>query len=688
MSWLEKRILLRVQREGSAIKTTPDFTQSESLESLSGVVTFSPASRPAFAPNDDITVEWIDVASDIGRFQFAGRVSTLEVNSQPQDLGIPANDVLRRLDFVRKVDDGDYEMTGKDPDDVLKDVLDYVGITYDDADITHIAYPLGAQLDLFWRVDQAASVVVQELNFVFGMHLFVVGNGRVVWNHYDLAYDDAAGLYKTYTKGTSRTLWDARLTYGHPEEVQSRWKVTGPSIECGSQNACQCQVWAKARDTNPQTGSTHQHRPYQEISSDMIQSVPLAESIVRRYQRWFNRFSKHLQLQLLNDPNVHPTAKIRYRDHTTYMDVVTGDFCTVTSVDRQLYEMNVNAICGGPGDEGTVTSGVQKDCNRTESNTTAPGAYTEPDFGYPPVDDGLIFNDEFPTGIDEDQLPNLTDPYTGCTELDGMTGGSSFIGGDGYVSISALDDIKWRSSGASASALLHGTGIPPVYTIQELVLFGGGAVTLAFNETSPYAAKNLGNDFTVGTAPAFTLSFEVMFEWDGASLEVSFGAGGALIYPAPGTVYHGLSGDVFATALLDTENETAYLAGGLPEHTCDHPSVAKNNGGVRVGGGLAVGSWVPVTFSFDYTAPPMSTYYSGPDGGYVRDTTDCDPFGTFTPDPCTDLTHRLEIRGFTAVGSTFSDPSIRLRGLTVGHTTCTPNTNFEPDSLGAGGGEE
>lgn len=700
MSWLERRLAYLFKRSSTVIPIG-GLSQQESLDSLTTTLSFSLSSRPSLSVGNGVTAEWIDIDAGITRYQFGGSILSTDTESHPQATDVPCAGPLALLRNARRFSDGDLLLTGMTDGEVVEAVLTYCGISFDSDDIHEVGYVLGAQADggdpedaanIWWRAGEAGSTIVQELDNVFFFHTYEVGNGRILRQYWE-ATPSSTGLYRTYTRGSSRDLFSVHRRYGDPDRITNSVLVKGLSRDCGSDGSCQCTIYSKAIDANPRlagrSGRGIARTTRNEFQSDLIQDEGAAEWRARQMMRRNNRLVDELALSALNDPNVHPGSVIGLVDRTTYIDA-DPRYYIVTTVDRDGYAMTLSAIGGAAGDEGTVTTGVEKICNRTESADSAPGDDLTPITDFPPLDDGLSFDigdleDLGDIGeITPPEEPDITTPFQDCTELDGMAG--TGVTETGFLAMSAVDDGVWRASGASVA--YHLAGLNGSDGVDEIVAYGGGAATIALNETTPYSSKLLSNDTTFPEGPALSLAFDVWFETDSAELQVSFGLGGIILYPAPGRAVTPIGEtEIHVTAQLDTENTTGGEAGNEAEHICHHPSVDFNNGGLRHGSGLPLGTWVPVSVSFDFTAWPMNTYYAGQDGGYVRDFETCDPWPfPFDPAPCDHPTHRLEISMQTDVGSTLTTPTVKLRGLAVGHTTCVPNEDFDPSTLGGSEG--
>ena len=695
MSWSERRVFQRFNRSDLQI-STGEITHQESLDSLTSTASFSPSGRPTLDAGDEVTIEWTDLETGITRYQFFGTLTATDTESHPAATEVPCQGVLAPLGNARRLVDGDLLLTGMTDGEVIQEVLTYCGIDFDEDDIHEIGYTLGSQADpdddedpanIWWRAGEAGSTIVDELDSAFFFKLFEIGNGRVVRRYYDIA-PDGTGSYRTFTRGVSRDLFAVHRRLGQSSEITNTFRVTGLSKPCGPDDSCTCQVWAKSFDTNPKLGGRSGRGVARTVrvddSHDIYQDEAVVEWRVRQLMRRNNRLPDTISITTINDTNIHPCSVIGLVDRTTYIDA-NPRYYLVNTVDRTGPLMTIQGIGGEPGDEGTVSAGTEKLCNNDEGTDSTPGDDLDPTPGYPPLDDGFDFDEdmgdeEWEEEITPEEEEDTIHPWIGCTELDGMIGSGATD--TGFLSITAVDDAVWRKVGG-ASISYHLAGLSGSGGIDEVVFFGGGNATMALNETTPYAAKLLSNDFSLGTAPVLTLTFDAWFGYEGAILEISFGGGGATFYATPGLNYAAIGiGTVRVTATLDTERSTAKLAGEAEEYHCIHPSLTSNNGGVRRGDGFELDQWYPISLTFDYSSWPMFTYYGGLDGGYIKDHEVCDPFPIpIDAEPCDHSSHRLEIRALTDVGSTQTDPSVKLRGLFFGHTTCEINPDFDPTTL-------
>lgn len=384
MSWSARRLVHRVTIEGTVIPTG-DVRISESVDQLSRVAEFSLAAQPSPIPEagDSVLIEQLDLTAGIVRAVFGGTMERPAVESQPWSMTVIATDQLRLLDRVRH--GTDLDLTGLSPKQALMAVLDYCGCTYDADDLADPAYTLGTEEPLAWQIDTPGSQITGDLSSVFGCVLLTVGNDRILWLSHDATPEDNTGSYATVTRGSSPGFAGHGRGQGERSRIQNNWVVRGVVAEVSKQ--CTAQPWAKAVGSTPQLGR-RRRTSEQTFQSDLIQSEDLAEAVVRRLMRETNRLPDDRTAPMMNDPNVHPCTKLTIVDPTYGM----GDsptFATVLAVDRQGHQMTLRLAAGPGGDDGTVTTGVDKVCNDTHTNLDWPGSgFGFPGFDFPPIDDG------------------------------------------------------------------------------------------------------------------------------------------------------------------------------------------------------------------------------------------------------------------------------------------------------------
>jgi hypothetical protein len=294
-------------------------------------------------------------------------------------------------------------------------------------------YVLGAVTDLHWIEGVTGAQILTEFNQVFGTALVTVGNNRVIRFRYDLPPTDGTGKYRDFHKGVDADWAAHHRAHGDRDQIQNFWSIRGASYPCGSGSppACTCQSWSRSIDGNAQLGGNHIRVTQQSVTSDIIQDEALAEFVVRRQMRMTNRLPDTATVEAVNDPNVHPGTKVGLIDHTYGINTEALRLCTTQGVDRTGNGMTLALVCGDPGDEGTVTHGVEKVCNDTHADVDVPGSFDPPDFDFPPIDVGVSFDpvDLFPFD------PTLI--VVGGTEDPGPGGGSD----DLIVDLSGWQEI-------------------------------------------------------------------------------------------------------------------------------------------------------------------------------------------------------------------------------------------------------
>lgn len=389
----ERRRFIRVSVAGRVVRTGPDVTITESIDALCTVAEFALAAMPSpeIAVGDDVLIEWIEIhTTTTSTPLFGGSISALDVESEPWVLLVRCVDQLERL---RKIKNGG-DMVFGEPDgspsltegEAVMALLDYCGIDYDDFDIADSGYVLGEQVRVSWLADSTtnAGSVVAELNRVFRMALYTIGNNRVVRIPYDSTPDNATGLYETYTKGSDISFAAHHRTYGDRDRVQNVWVVRGVTREDANGN-CSRTVWARAEDGGLLVGTSRRARvATQEFQSDFIQDEGLAEAIVRSLMAETNRLADDGSATLENDPNVHPTSKVAVVD-STYGIRANPRYYLVRSVTRNGVTMSLDLSAGPGGPPGTVTHGVDKVCTDVHSTGDWPGSFDFPASDFPPL---------------------------------------------------------------------------------------------------------------------------------------------------------------------------------------------------------------------------------------------------------------------------------------------------------------
>lgn len=680
MGWTEKNYRWRVAVRGEYVYTTSPPRIAESLENLTTTAEFLLTASPPLGPvlvGDTVQMELIDLTTSTSWVMFRGYVDGFDVESQPHGVVVRCVGLLSKLRMTRRSADGDLLLSGMTDGQIVRALLDYCGVPYNPADIASTTFLFGQRQDLYWRVDEPASKIVQEIDDLLGMKTIDAG-GRVFRIAYDLA--PSVGLaYTTFRRGASTGLWRLHRAYGGMEQIKPVWRVTGVRATCGN---CECTPWAAARDT-AYVGSV----AAETVASDLIQDESLARAVATRMMRWYNRYPDEIALEALTDPNVLPGQVIAIVDPAEYVEAnLPGRAYTVVSVDREGSVMTLTAVGGPAGSTGTVTSGVEQVCNQTTSDTNWEDGYTDPGLGVPPLDLGDPFDGTFPsTGWEEEELPNTTDAFLGCTETDGVKGvaDSNQVDDQGFVSWQYVQNTAWRLSNvAGVSAKVRADN-----SVEEILLHATTARDLWWNETPGYdSAKGFGNDNLLGTAPAFTISGEVMFRASGDALRIKLEGGDTALaectlYATPGLSFNGHTWAVYA----DGENQVAKTSDSSPPGSCPHVSTDCNNGGYmgKDSGGFPLDTWIPFTISFDITSKENKIYVTaGSVSGYFEELKCWGPNCEFdfANVACSHVNHHVVVGQLSSAAGawTASNPRMKLRLLGMGHTTCELNPNFIP----------
>ena len=690
MSITVRRLWHLFKLAGTRVDLAGPPVQNEQLEGWTTYVCEAELEdQPALALGQSVSLAQVDFDAAQQAAQFRGIVDHISAASFEHRVVLTCTGPLARL---RRVPTSDHTLTGMTDGQAIKHVLDSCNISYAAADIQDAGYVLGAQAPIVWHRDQPGWEIVRELDRVFGMATLEIGNGRIVRFAYDRA-PSAALISRTFERGVDATFWRNERDYGSLDAIQNVWQITGASWE-GS-DGCQYTVWARAEGANPALDSPSVRIRRQEFASDVIQDQALAEAVARRMMRWYNRQPDELVIETLNDPTISPGDVVGVIDPVYGIGLTTAAPYLVLAVDRRGHEMTLTCVGGAAGSEGTVTSGVEKRCNKTSSNVSFPGSYSPPPVSAPPavpLDPWSCATDGGPEWICPS---NTTDAFLGCTETDGMAGvaDSNQVDDQGFVSWQWVQNTAWRVSNVSGvAAKVRADG-----TVEEILVLSAATRTFVWNETPGYdSAKSESNDTLLGTAPAFVLTGEVMFRRSDQSLAIVLSGGDSrtaacFLYGSPG--FHlagggGNEGDHVWNVRADGENQTARHSDISPPGSCPHATLDCNNGGFmgKDLGGFPLNTWIPFTITFDLTGERHRVYVSaGGVSGYFEDLECWGPTCEFPflNEPCSHPSHRLVLDCQPgASGGTLNDPSMKLRLLGMGHSTCEPNPAFEPPERG------
>lgn len=395
-----------VNVDGVYIPIQDDISITEDMSQLTTVAEFSVAMRGASIPVEDqpLVIYWVDYHNHRKTPVFGGTIDSIEVESTPWSYKCRCVDQLANL--RRTKNSSDMDLTGMTDGEAWKAIADYCDVTYDDDDIADQGYVLGARAPIYWLADgqTPGSSMIQELDNIFRCTTLTIGNNRVIRLAYDPYPSTGDNAKLTYTKGISLRWQSHHRSRGGSDTVQNVWKVTGVSIE-SEDNSCTTQPYARAWDGNAVLGGPGVKVAEQSVDSDLIQDQSLAEAIVKWKMKDTNRRSETGTAVAFNDPNIHPGTVIGLQDET---DGIAADprWVLVQNVQRGFPSMTLTFTAGPPGDEGTVVSGMDVQCNDTSSTGTG-------------ADDGFDFTDpgELPdTSLDDTDLDGIddgTDPDSG-----------------------------------------------------------------------------------------------------------------------------------------------------------------------------------------------------------------------------------------------------------------------------------
>lgn len=730
----------RVKINGEEVRAG-DVQLTKSLDQICSVAQFSMVARPDDEPvdTDTVLIELIDPVVGASWPVFGGTVNGIDVESQPWSFRITACDQLEKLRRVRQT--SDLDLTGMTEGEAWKAIADACGIDYDDADVdgADSGYVIGAHEDVKWHKDGTTSgaQIIQELDSVFGNATMTIGDNRVIRIHLDEVPDDATGVIRTFTKGTSANFLAHRRSKGNRDQLQNVWNVLGVRREVSK--TCTAQSWASAVSGSGYLASRHVRVPAGSFSSDLIQDESLAVAIVERLMKRTNRLPDNATIAALYDPNVHPGSKIKVIDITYGIGTTgAGRLFMVRSVSLQGNTMTLDCQAGPPGDVGTVTHGTEKVCSDTHSTSSIDDGYTEPDVGFPPEigygDDDFEFpggdTDDAPPDEDESTLPLLgctTDAsFTPCDDssadtcIDGGTDTETVSGTvpDDFCATYVAGDLRLQTKAFSA-----GGSIPAPFSARCKVLVpwrdvdanakyhvtadgaidwvqcdGPSTATLyASTETDPDLQDD-SNDATFGCPVINGVAGVVTFNVAGSFLTIrmpsisggieSSSLGPAItIYADPGLSVTPSGGTTqqFGVVVRTDFQGPILIGDTIPNHSFG--GTHRNNGGYVISTPAGLGVAVAFSAYFDETyrrewgrtvasTDLGSGYIDHLDflsEGHVFPGEPADPGNTCAAEHDA---HKLEVILHPGGTGTAEAPAVKLEGLIVGHSTCTVNADY------------
>lgn len=726
----DRRYYIEVLLRGIAVRVTEPPSVSESLDGFGTVAEFNLADFVTPPPTDGDSVRIRRVKLSNGTYQdlFGGYVIGRATNSEPYDMSVRAVDELYKFDAVRTTND--LDLTGMTDKQVWTTIADVCDVIYDPDDICDTGYELGERAAVYWKVDSTGASLIQELDEVLGCKTMTVGNGRVIRFPYELVADEDLASY-AYEKGVSNDLRGLKETTASTAQVQSLWRVTSTDFKCGSGDKCSCVVWAKAVDetTLPKKGKKRTLNPKSELSSALIQDEAIAEQVVRRMMRWYNRTPLLLNIQAEMIPSIHPGTIITVIDPTYGIDHPSPEPYFITNVEKQGLDMTITALGGPAGSEGTVTHGVEMQCNKNTGSTDWGGSWTGGGVDVPPWEtDG----DWFDTGEGSPLLGCTTagafqetcedSTLDDCIPGEGITSETSGPVPDDFC-VNYLGGLRLQTKSFTA-----GGGVPPddytatcrihvpwrevgtgKYHVNEsgavdwVQANGPSTVTLfASGETDP-ALQDSSNDTLFGVPNIAAIQGTVTFNQAGSSLSIAFGPIESGIFSPVG----GASATIYAEPGLSVEpgsSDTTYVY-GLSLRTCAQGPIKVGDGlphmslgaSTRDNGGYVPSSPAPLGTPINFTVYVDESFKTGwgrtvinsdIGGGYI-DHLDYlnQAHGPFPGEPASAGTaacaashegHKLQL--IMTCGGTGSDasPAVLLQNLVLGHSTCSPDEDYEP----------
>lgn len=732
--------IYRVRINGDDWRVSPDLTINQSLDQLCTVAEFSIAARPSTLPavGDEVLIDLVDVAAGRAYPIFGGTVNVRRIVAQPWNYRLTCVDQLEKLRRTRST--SDMDLTGMTDGEAWKAIADACDLDYDDEDIADAGYELGEHVAIKWHADNQTSGAqfIDELDSVFGMKTITVGHGRIVRLHLDQTPDDADGLYRSYTKTVNAEFISDQRVQGDRDQLQNAWRVTGPSEEISK--SCTAQVWAMAIAGSGYLASMRTRVGEGSFGSDLIQDEALARAIVARLMKLSNRLPDTFSIRVLVDHNIHVGSKLRIVDTTKGIGASAGVYTMVKSMVVGGYWMDLELGAGPGGNTGTITSGVQKTCNKSGSDIDRPGDFTEGDFTYPPLDGGDDTDFTFPGDTDDDsgETPPPA-PVEGCTTdasfadcgaddsdfcADGSTSTSdisgtspanfcvnylgsyrlqpkSFTAGGVGFSTQCQVLVPWREVGGTGKAWYHVTESGAVDYVQTIN--SDTTVQLVANNESDPDDQSSSTDVNFASPLVTTISGTVVFNTAGSVLQIGFmslDGGGNItadgaymtIYADPGITVDPAFTDTNYTfgVRLDGCAQGPILVGDALPNT-SYGAGSRNNGGYVASSPAALGVPVDFTLTCDETRKFGWgwTFASTSLGSGYMDHLDYlnQAHGPFPGEPAmpSDTCEDDHTNGHACVitmnpGGTGTEdaPAIRLYGLVIGHSMCTPNPSYLP----------
>lgn len=699
----------------------PPTIQQELENAVTYVAEFNVSNWTDVMPvtGEPVTIDQIRLYDETGdgypmRPLFTGTLNTVTGRSYPNSATLSCTGPLAKL---RKVRVADLDVSGMTDGEAWKEVMDFCGVAYDDANVDEWGYELGAVKPVIWRRGQSGAEFVAELDRVFGMATIELGDGSVWRFAYDKAPDAYAddlysGIYNvamTFTRGQEgATFYDNERDLGDVDQIGSYVRVQGLQYEGAEGTAdegCTFDIYADAIADHPKLGAGQYVAPI-DFSSDLIQHESLAKAVAVRIMRWGNREPDLLRVETANHASLTVGDLIEVRDEAPGIGITTYKRYLILRTARTADFMSLDCVGGAAGATGTITSGIRRCCGTQLEDGTCDETGTNPDPGSPPApgvpgDPGVGVCDPIadPTcipGVDTSlpDPPNVLDPFINCQGetgevLQGDATNPICVGGGAgeWVTPSTTCwDAPWRISESNVlfNIPCNGGAGGPIDKFGYSEASGLGVV-LTYNTTpndcgTSGSEKTAANDFVFPGGSNLCVSGTAYFCGNG-QIQVIYESTSDLdlsavtFYVGEGFTFGGIEYGVVAHS---ENNGTIKVGHGPPNRSIDASN--RDNGGL--GGFPASPGEVSFNVCFDVASGYQRVIYGGSfGGGYMEDERTIEsmeaagtPGFPFAEQPSDSAGHTLTIRHIFDDNDGTCVPWIRLNEM--GHSTCEINPNY------------
>ncbi len=729
-----RHLHVRVKVNDTEIKTTADVRHSQSYDTMASVAEFTIAEQPNTVPaqGDAVEIDLIDVGAGRAYPIFGGSIDEVYIESQPWMMTFRCVDQLEKLRRTRST--GDFNLTGMTDGEAVREILDLCDIDFDEDDIVDCGYELGSMRPVKWLKDGSTSGgdVLAELDRVMGCATMTIGHNRVIRVKLDRVPTSATGKVRTYTKGKSIDFRNDARTLSGRDQIQSFWRIDGVTKELA--NGCTQTPWAEAKDGNPEIGR-RTRTSTQSDGSDFIQDESLARIYVRRMMRIYNRYGDNQVADMQNVPAIRPGSKIAIFDGAYGMPGAPV-YGLVLTVERTGVSMTVSLEMGPPGDEGTVTSGVDRVCGDAHGDDNIDDGFTDIDPTFPPDDfgigDGWDFDLDplFPGDFDpapepfigctvdaslqdctdsnadfcfDDPVTQTTDfgspPPDACWATDYQTEGNRWFPRTYTVlndspswQVDCVVKSPWRNPGDAALYRLDANG-----NVTAIGAIGPGTTSIYANTESDPALQDASTDSLLSAPNVAAVSGSVTFTKQGAQMNAEFpvveggieiGGGAEMrLYATPGqTIDIGDSDKVYGVRLATDYQSPIKTGDGPPNQSFGAGN--RDNGGNVESSPAELGTAVAFSYAIDETEKAgWGRGYATTDLGsgyidhldYLNQTNPLPGEPSLPPNTCAENHdgHKLAIRMISGTAGSATEPAVWVEGMAFGHTTCEINPDYE-----------